>query len=120
MFFFAVTEKATIKKLFPSLIIIFILRVYLFLPACMCLVLWGPEKDVKSLEWSYSEVTDSCGPRYGFWKLNLDPLKDPVANLTELFLQPLWESLNTTLSESKHIGPWICTGGQIPCHTQSP
>ena len=34
MFLFAVTEKTTIKT-FPSLIVIFILHVYLFLPACM-------------------------------------------------------------------------------------
>ena len=49
----------------------------------------------------------------------MDPLNDPVTDLTELFLQPLWASLNMTVSESKHIGPWICTGGHIPCPTQS-
>lgn len=98
--------------------------IYFYLHACLYTPsvpgLMEARKGCQILEWSYSEVTDSCGPPYGFWKLNLDPLKDPVTNLIELFLQPLWASLNMTLSESKHIGPWICTGGEIPCHTKSP
>lgn len=77
---------------------LFILCVWLFLPACLSVHvwwLWRPDEGIRSAE---TRVTDDCEPPHGFWELNPRPLKkQPMLLTTELYLRYQVPLLNSSL-----------------------